>query len=34
MRLIIENIGNVRQAEIEIKGITVIAGQNGTGKVQ
>ena len=32
MRLIIENIGNVRQAEIEIKGITVIAGQNGTGK--
>ena len=32
MRLIIENIGNVGQAEIEIKGITVIAGQNGTGK--
>lgn len=32
MRLTIENIGNVRQAEIEIKGITVIAGQNGTGK--
>lgn len=32
MKLIIENIANVEHAEIEIKGVTVIAGQNGTGK--
>lgn len=32
MKLIIENIENVEHAEIEIKGVTVIAGQNGTGK--
>ncbi|WP_073687468.1 AAA family ATPase [Streptococcus salivarius] len=32
MKLIIDNIGNVNHAEIEIKGITIIAGYNGTGK--
>ena len=32
MKLIIDNIGNVKHAEIEIKGITIIAGYNGTGK--
>lgn len=32
MKLEIKNIGNVTQADIEINGITVIAGQNGTGK--
>ena len=32
MKLIIDNIGNVKHAEIEIKGITTIAGYNGTGK--
>ena len=32
MKLIIDNIGNVEHAEIEIKGITTIAGYNGTGK--
>ena len=32
MKLTIENIGNVKSAEIEINGISVIAGQNGTGK--
>ena len=32
MKLIINNIGNVKYAEIEIKGITTIAGYNGTGK--
>ena len=32
MKLTIENIGNVKNAEIEINGISVIAGQNGTGK--
>lgn len=32
MKLTIENIGNVKHAEIEINGISVIAGQNGTGK--
>lgn len=32
MKLILDNIGNVKHAEIEIKGITIIAGYNGTGK--
>lgn len=32
MKLIIDNIGNIKHAEIEIKGITTIAGYNGTGK--
>ncbi len=34
MKLTLDNIGNVKHAEIEINGISVIAGQNGTGKVQ
>lgn len=32
MKLIIDDIGNVKHAEIEINGITTIAGYNGTGK--
>lgn len=32
MKLTLDNIGNVKYAEIEINGISVIAGQNGTGK--
>ena len=32
MKLTIGNIGNVKHAEIDINGISVIAGQNGTGK--
>lgn len=32
MKLTLDNIGNVKHAEIEINGISVIAGQNGTGK--
>ena len=32
MKLTIENIGKVKKAEVEINGITVIAGENDTGK--
>lgn len=32
MRLTVENIGKVAKADIEISGITVIAGENNTGK--
>ncbi|MEG1475795.1 MAG: hypothetical protein RSC10_08590, partial [Longicatena sp.] len=32
MKLIIENIGKIGKAEVEINGITVIAGENNTGK--
>ncbi|MGM9544390.1 MAG: AAA family ATPase [Romboutsia timonensis] len=32
MRLYLENIGKLSQADIDIKGITVIAGENNTGK--
>lgn len=32
MKLVLENIAKVKKAEIEIKGITVIAGENNTGK--
>lgn len=32
MRLEIENIGRVEKADIAIQGITVVAGENGTGK--
>ncbi|HFI0424416.1 TPA: AAA family ATPase [Streptococcus suis] len=32
MKLVVDNIASVEHAEIEINGITVIAGHNGTGK--
>ena len=32
MKLIIKNIGKLKNAEVEINGITVIAGENNTGK--
>lgn len=32
MKLLLENIGKVRSAHVEINGITVIAGENDTGK--
>ena len=32
MKLILENIGNIGKAVIEINGITVVAGENNTGK--
>lgn len=32
MQLILKNIGKVKEASIEINGITVIAGENNTGK--
>ena len=32
MQLSLKNIGKLKQAEIEINGITVIAGENNTGK--
>lgn len=32
MRLQIENVGRVKKADIEIRGITVVAGSNGAGK--
>ena len=32
MFLTLKNIGKIRKAEIELKGITVIAGENNTGK--
>ena len=32
MKLHLENIGLIQDATIEMQGITVIAGENGTGK--
>lgn len=32
MRLILENVGKVREADIKLDGITLIAGENNTGK--
>ena len=32
MEIYLENIGKVKQAQIKINGITVIAGENDTGK--
>ena len=32
MRLTLKNIAKVRKADVEINGITVIAGENDTGK--
>ncbi len=32
MRLTIKNIGKIDEADIELNGITVIAGENNTGK--
>ena len=32
MKLIIKNIGKLKNAEVEINGITVITGENNTGK--
>ena len=33
MKLFIKNIGKIKDAAIEINGITAIAGENNTGKV-
>jgi len=32
MKLVLENIGKIKRADIELNGITVIAGENNTGK--
>ena len=32
MKLEIENIGKIREAEVELNGITVVAGANNSGK--
>ena len=32
MKLSLRNIGKLREADVEISGITVIAGENNTGK--
>ena len=32
MRLKIENIGKVRNADVKLNGVTVIAGENSSGK--
>lgn len=32
MNITIENVGKIRHADITIDGITVIAGENGSGK--
>ena len=32
MRFCIERIGKIEKADVELKGITVIAGENNTGK--
>lgn len=34
MKLVLKNIGKVQNATVEINGITVIAGENDTGKVR
>ena len=31
MRLILENVGKVQEADIKLDGITLIAGENNTG---
>lgn len=33
MKVILKNIGILREANVEIKGLTIIAGENNTGKV-
>lgn len=33
MKLSVRNIGKLKSAEIDIAGITVVAGENNTGKV-
>ena len=32
MKITVENIGCIKNAKVEIKGLTIIAGENGTGK--
>ena len=32
MKLLIRNVGKLKEADVEINGITVIAGENNTGK--
>jgi len=32
MKLSIKNVGKLKEADVEINGITVIAGENNTGK--
>lgn len=32
MKLTLKNIGKIREASVELNGITVIAGENNTGK--
>ena len=32
MKLSIKNVGRLKEADVEINGITVIAGENNTGK--
>ena len=32
MKFTLKNVGKINQAEIELQGITVIAGENDTGK--
>lgn len=32
MKLYVENVGKIEKADIELKGVTVITGYNGTGK--
>ena len=34
MKIEIKNIGKISKAEVELEGITVIAGKNNTGKVR
>lgn len=34
MKLHIENVAKIKKADIDVEGITVIAGSNNTGKVQ
>lgn len=34
MKIILNNVARVQHAEVEIKGISVISGYNGTGKVR
>ena len=33
MKIILNNVARVQHAEVEIKGISVISGYNGTGKL-
>lgn len=32
MKIFLKNIGKLKSADVEIKGITIIAGENNTGK--